>query len=261
MTVIVLVPIYKPQPEPLEIFSLDTSFAALAGRNIRFIGPEGLEVGFYTRRYPGIGFRPYDRSHFSSVPGYNRLLLDPAFYRRFQADHDTLLVLQTDAIVLADHLDHWCAQPFDYVGAPWPVPVELLVSLDQFSGDNGRRIRATVGNGGLSLRRLDPCARLLEEFPQAADYFRRSGSSEDLYFSLLGQLSADFVLPNEITASRFAMELRPSYYFAVNGQQTPMGGHAWWKYEPLFWKPRLPSSPLTASLWPQTPEAAVALPA
>lgn len=259
MTVVVLVPIYKPQPEPLEIFSLDTSLAALAGREVHFIGPEGLDVGFYAQRYPGTTFLPYDRSHFASIPGYNRLLLDPAFYQRFEVDHDFMLVLQTDAVVIRDDLDHWCAQPFDYVGAPWPVPVELLVSLDQFGGSNGRRIRATVGNGGLSLRRLAKCAGLLEEFPQALDYFRRSGSSEDLYFSLLGQLSADFVLPNEITASRFAMELRPSYYFAINGHKNPMGGHGWWKYEPPFWKSRLPASDLTAALWPQASVAQAVL--
>lgn len=250
MTVVVLVPIYKPQPEPLEIYSMDTSIAALAGREIAFIGPAGMDIAVYERRYPGLGFLAFDPGHFASVPGYNRLLLDPAFYERFAARHEFMLILQTDAVVLSDDLDHWCAQPFDYIGAPWPVPVELLVSLDRFSGSNGRRIRATVGNGGLSLRRLAKCAGLLYEFPQAIDYFRRSGSSEDLYFSLLGQLSSDFVLPNEITASRFAMELRPSYYFDINGGRNPMGGHAWWKYEPPFWQSRLPASELTASLWP-----------
>jgi hypothetical protein len=32
------------------------------------------------------------------------------------------------------------------------------------------------------------------------------------------------------------MELKPSYYYAVNGKKLPMGSHAWWKYEPEFWK-------------------------
>jgi hypothetical protein len=56
-------------------------------------------------------------------------------------------------------------------------------------------------------------------------------------------LSNDFVIPNEITASRFSMELQPSYYYAVNGGHLPMGGHAWWKYEPQFWRPHLPGMP------------------
>ncbi len=245
MTVIVVVPIYKPRPDALEVQSMDVSFAALAGRRIVFIGPAGLDTGFYTGRYPGIDFVACDPAHFASIPGYNRLLLSPGFYTSF-APHEFMLILQTDAVVLRDELDHWCAQPFDYVGAPWPKPVELFVNLDQFSGANGRHVRATVGNGGLSLRRQSKCVQLLAEFPQAIDYFLQSGSSEDLYFSLLGTLSSDFVLPNEVTASRFAMELQPSYYFAINGGREPMGGHAWWKYEPEFWTSRMPALAMAA---------------
>jgi hypothetical protein len=244
---IVLIPIYKPQPDALEIYSLDVSLAALKHRRRLFIGPQGLDAGFYTERYPGVDFLAHDPVHFASIPGYNRLLLQPGFYEAY-AEHAFMLILQTDAIVLEDRLDYWCAQPFDYVGAPWPIPVELFINLDRFGGANGRRVRATVGNGGLSLRKSAKCAALLREFPQAIDYFMRSGSSEDLYFSLMGQLSADFTLPNEITASRFAMEMSPSYYFDVNGQQPPMGGHAWWKHEPRFWKDRLPPSAQLASL-------------
>lgn len=236
--IVVLVPVYKRLPDALEIRSLDVSLAALAGRDIRFVGPAGLDRGFYAARYPAVAFEAHDASHFASIAGYNRLLLSPAFYERYGA-HDFLLVLQTDAVVLRDELDHWCAQPFDYVGAPWPTPVELQINLDRFGGPNGRLVRATVGNGGLSLRRIAACVGLLAEFPQACHYFTHSGSSEDLYFSLMGPLSNGFVLPNEITASTFAMEMQPSVYFEINGGREPMGGHAWWKYEPAFWAARL----------------------
>jgi hypothetical protein len=64
-----------------------------------------------------------------------------------------------------------------------------------------------------------------------------------LFFSYFGALSCDFIVPNEITASHFALELKPAYYFKVNGGVIPMGGHAWWKYEINFWRAFLPSSP------------------
>lgn len=236
---IVLIPIYQPQLSPLENFSVRLSLAALAGRHIVFIGPEGLNLAYYREHFPAIGFKPYPADYFASIPGYNRLLLNPTFYEEFAA-HEFMLILQTDAVILRDALDHWCAQPYDYVGAPWPDGVELFVNLGRFEGDRGRRVRAMVGNGGLSLRRTAKHAALLREFPEAADYFNRSGSSEDLFFSLMGALSGDFVIPNEITASRFSLELKPSYYVAVNGGQPPMGGHAWWKYEPAFWQALLP---------------------
>jgi hypothetical protein len=239
---IILIPIYQDALSALEHYSVRTSLAALPGRHILFIGPEGLDISYYQERFPGIGFKPYAAEYFASIPGYNRLLLNPAFYEEFAA-HEFMLILQTDAVILRDELDAWCALPYDYVGAPWPDGVELFVNLGRFEGDRGRKVRAMVGNGGLSLRRIAKHAALLREFPEAAEYFNRSGSSEDLFFSLMGPLSADFIIPNEITASRFALELRPSFYVAVNGGKLPMGGHAWWKYEPEFWKAALPEPP------------------
>ena len=55
-----------------------------------------------------------------------------------------------------------------------------------------------------------------------------------------------FVLPNEVIASRFSMELKPEFYFAVNGGRYPMGAHAWWTVQPKFWAPCIP--PLAAIL-------------
>lgn len=242
---IVLVPIYKPLLDALEQYSLDVSFAALKGRQIRFIGPHGLDFSYYAERYPGIPLAAYDPAFFASIQGYNRLLLNADFYRQFAAD-EFMLILQTDAVVLRDELDYWCGQPFDYVGAPWPDGVELFVNLGCFEGDKGRRVRAMVGNGGLSLRRIHKCVALIQEFPEAVEYFSLSGSSEDLFFSFMGQLSHDFVMPNEMTASLFSLELKPSFYYAVNGGRQPMGGHAWVRYEPEFWRNFLPDAPLAA---------------
>jgi protein O-GlcNAc transferase len=245
--VVVVVPIYKPVLDAMEQFSLDHSLAQLAGRRKVFVGPQGMDLTHYRERYADVEFAGFDAAFFASIRGYNRLLMSPAFYQRF-AEHEFMLIVQTDAIVLRDELDHWCAQPFDYVGAPWPDGVELLVNLDQFEGDKGRRVKAMVGNGGLSLRRIERCIGLLAEFPQAVQVFDKTGSSEDLFFSILGTLSSRFVLPNEIVASRFALELKPSYYHAVNGRHAPMGGHAWTKYEPEFWRQFLPAAPLSVAV-------------
>jgi hypothetical protein len=50
------------------------------------------------------------------------------------------------------------------------------------------------------------CLALLDEFDVAVDVFTRSGSSEDLFFSVMGSLSGDFVIPNQMTAARFSLE-------------------------------------------------------
>lgn len=236
--IVVLVPIYKKDLDPLEKYSLDYSLSTLVGRKVIFIGPKSLDRSYYSEHYATIPFHSFAAPCFESVEEYNRLLLSPSFYSRFSG-YKFILILQTDAIVLRDELDYWCDQPFDYIGSPWPDGYELFLNAGLFEGSYGKRVKVTVGNGGLSLRRVKKCLNLLKEFEISLDVFIRTGSSEDLFFSVMGALSGDFVVPNEITASRFALELRPSYYFHVNGGQVPMGGHAWWKNEPEFWQAQL----------------------
>ena len=242
--VAILVPLYKEDMDPLEHYSLAHSLKVLAGRDIVFIGPQRLNMETSMQRFGAYPCMAFDDAYFTSIEGYNRLLLSPDFYQRF-ADYEYVLVLQTDAIVLRDELDYWCKQPFDYIGAPWPDGYELFVNMGPFSGVNGKKVKVHVGNGGLSLRRVRKCLSLLQEFGDVVDVFDRTGSSEDLFFAVMGALSTDFVIPNEIAASRFSMEMKPSFYRAVNGGSTPMGGHAWWKYEPEFWQRYLADMPVT----------------
>lgn len=241
--VVVIVPVYQASLSPLEAYSLDRSMATLRGRDIVFIGPEGLDLAYYRARYGDLVYRAYPAESFASIPGYNRLLLSQAFYRDF-ADYEFSLICQTDAIALRDELDDWCSRPFDYVGAPWPDGYSLMVNAGRFEGAHGKLVRVMVGNGGFSLRRNRKAIALLDEFDIVLNVFLQTGSSEDLFFSVMGSLSHDFLVPNEITASRFSMELRPSHYYTVNGGQLPMGTHAWWKSEPEFWRPLLPGAPL-----------------
>jgi len=241
----ILIPIYKKEFSQLEQFSIDYSRLMTPGRNHCFVAPQGLDCSYYKARYPGARFEFFAAEYFSSVASYSRLLLGADFYRRFLA-WEFILILQPDAIVLRDDLDSWMARPYDYIGAPWPDGMEFTVRRDRFRGDLNRRVRTHVGNGGFSLRRTRKCIRLLEEFPEMAGVFLETGTNEDAFFSLMGTLSVDFVLPHEVVASHFAMELRPDYYFAVNGNRYPTGVHAWSAVNPPFWAPCIP--PLAAIL-------------
>jgi hypothetical protein len=246
--VVVVLPVYKPRPTPLERFSLQQSFARLdPRRRVVLIGPEAQDLGAYRELVPRFDWMPFPAPCFATIQGYSRLLLSPAFYRAF-APHEFMLILQDDALLLRDDLDFWAGRPFDYVGAPWPAGVELFVNLDRHAGAAGQRVRAASGNGGLSLRRNRACIELLAEFPQAYEYFQRSGSSEDLFFAVLGAVSTRFVLPNEMTAARFSLEIDPRRYHAIH-RAPPMGGHAWWKHDPGYWLEQLgPSAGEAAAL-------------
>ena len=240
-SVIVVIPVYMAILPKLEEFSLDYSITVLRGRNLCFLASKDLDISYYQKRYPEIAIEYFEPVHFASISDYNRLLLGVELYQRFLGK-EFLLILQPDAIVLRDELDAWIARHFDYVGAPWPRGYELFVNLDNFSGNRGKRVNVTVGNGGFSLRRIRKTLALFAEFPEALNMFRQSGSSEDLFFSVMGSLSRDFIIPNEMTASRFSLELEPSYYHAINDGQLPMGAHAWWKYDPEFWCAQIPGA-------------------
>lgn len=245
-SVVVLVPIYQAQLDLLEQYSLDRSLAQLQGREVRLIAPEGLPLDYYHSRYPQLPVDTFASPAFESISEYSRMLLSDAFYARY-AEWEFMLILQTDAVLLKDDLDYWCAQPFDYVGAPWPKPFELFVNTGRFEGSAGRHVRATVGNGGLSLRRIAKCRALLKEFAVEIMVFKHTGSSEDLFFAVMGNLSNDFVLPNEVTASRFSMEGWPAYYQQINGGHLPMGAHAWMKNEMEFWRALFGDVPVRAN--------------
>lgn len=234
-----VIPIYKKELDPLEQFSVDYSLIKLQRRPCFFVAPEGLDTGYYAERYPQVQFEWFPADYFRSVDDYSRLLVTRNFHDRF-GSYEFILLVQPDAIVLRDDLDFWTRQPFDYIGAPWPKGLEFLVKRDRFSGDRAKRIKVAVGNGGFSLRRVAKCRALLEEFPESVQAFTSAGANEDAFFSLMGALSTDFVIPNEIIASRFSMELQPEYYFAVNGGCYPMGVHAWWLVQPRFWASSVP---------------------
>lgn len=242
--VLALIPIHRKELNILEQFSVDYSLHALKKRTVCFFGPRNLDRKYYFSRYSKVPYCDFDDKHFSSISEYNRLLMSGDFYNRFDK-YNFLLILQPDAIVIRDELDFWLSKPFDFIGAPWPDRHELRVSLDvgRFSGQDAKQLKLKVGNGGLSLRRTHKFIELLEEFPEAAEYFRINGLNEDLYFSAMAMLSGNFIVPNEIIASRFSLELEPSYYYRVNGGKLSMGAHAWWKYEPEFWLPHLRNIP------------------
>ncbi len=234
----VIIPIYRPELTAVDAFSLDFSLRTLNGRPVYFAAPEGMDVSYYVGRCPSATFVRFPAHLFASIQGYNHLLLSSEFYELF-LPNEFVLILQTDAILLRDELDHWTSLPFDYVGAPWPRGNELLVQIPPFEGAFARPVKALVGNGGLSLRRISGCLSLLKEFPVALQIFLQTGSSEDLFFSFMGLLSKSFVLPNEITASLFSTEVQPEAYYQINGNVLPMGTHAWAKYSPEFWRAHL----------------------
>jgi hypothetical protein len=192
--IVILVPIYRPYLSEIEFFSLKYSLSQLKSNfEIYFITPDSLNTIFYEFHFPSLKYKKFDDTYFLSTTSYNKLLLSPNFYKEFD-NFEFLLILQTDAIILNDQLDFWANQRFDYIGAPWPNGFSFKIAWDKFCGDNSQLVKVHVGNGGLSLRRIKPCIKLINEFPEAHYYFYNSGSHEDFFFAFMGGLSYNFII-------------------------------------------------------------------
>src|SRR5690606_20423643 len=104
----------------------------------------------------------FDNAFFSSIDGYNQLMLTPDFYKTF-LDFEFILICQTDAYVFKNDLDFWLDKGFDYIGAPWLDSKNKFFNHQwRFAFNQVKKIFGSkekrythinkVGNGGFSLR-------------------------------------------------------------------------------------------------------------
>jgi hypothetical protein len=255
----VVIPLYKPELSPAERLSVDRSIEALPGRELFLVGPERLAAHLRSQceqRASRLQFKSYDDRYFAGIKGYNALMRSKAFYESF-AGFSHILIAQTDALVVSDQLDLWCARPHSYIGAPWFVGgAEPTLPL-RFAG---------VGNGGFSLRRVSDFLQVLNSPTRRIPNFiksREGGSSaweqavrrlkhewllaynveplfptsnEDVFWgALVPAVFPFFRVPTPEEAIGFAFEVAPRLMYEMNGHRLPFGCHAWERFDREFW--------------------------
>ena len=254
---IVIIPIHKSEPDKWEKKSFEQCCQILGKHKICIVTHCGINLSYYHNVAQNNGITLitefFDYKFFSSIAGYNLLMLDKAFYKRF-AEYQYMLIYQLDAWVFRDELDEWCAKGYDYIGAPW-------IEKD----NKGNLTLACVGNGGFSLRRVQHFIDVLTHkgpvrkasqlnlppslknsiykllyslgYQNTLKYYKKDPTLyEDLFLSIfLSNTKLRAKMPNPNEASFFAFEKQPSFLFSRNNQ-LPFGCHAWKKYEyESFW--------------------------
>ena len=231
----IVIPVYKTDFNEHELLSLKSTFHHLGHRDdIYWIAPRGFDYSKLDAVYGKRRTEEFPHQFFRSVADYSRLLLSFEFYERFQPRYSHILIVQTDATVLRDELDHWVQQPYHYIGAPWPQGWSYPLNGILNNGDE-LRCTALVGNGGFSLREIDATVNLLLEFPVALEEWKKNGFPEDFFIGLAASISVFYRLPNIRIASQFSVELEPDFFNFLN-EQKPFGLHAWHLYAPDYWK-------------------------
>lgn len=257
---IVVIPIYRVQPDSLELISFRQCCKVLGTHPICIATYKELDPRCYldvAKEYQTeISFEYFDKCFFEGITGYNKMMLSKKFYLRFSS-YEYLLIYQLDAYVFSDQLDLWCAKGYDYIGAPWFKNFKSHEEVDDWGG---------VGNGGFSLRRIDYFIRVLgwkgpvnsphKLVSNGAWYFpiyrffyglgyqntinfikRDITIFEDLFYcGTLEGTKLSPIRPNCQEAARFAFEKSPSYLMSIT-KQLPFGCHAWRRFEyEVFWK-------------------------
>ena len=247
-SVAVAVPAFRERLHPDEEISLRHLRTYLAAYDAYLFLPSNLEL-----ELPGLMPVRLDQRHFRTHRDYSRFMLSDQLYRRFE-QYEYVLVHQLDCLVFSDGLARWCDAGWDYVGAPW---VRRMA--------DGRPYFAGVGNGGLSLRRVESFLRVCEllrrrqaraeiarrqlyavmqriarEPRRARQLLRDRYVYEDKFWSNdAPRLDPSFRIPPSEVAVGFAFEGEPRFCFAANAGKLPFGCHKWRAHDPAFWEPYL----------------------
>lgn len=247
---IVLFPVYKSlDTEEREVIrhalEMTQGFAAA------FAAPESMVFDGSFNGFDSLPVERFADDFFSGIPGYNRLMLDSGFYERFR-EFEYILIHQTDAYIFSPDLGYWCGRGWDYIGAPWfrenKLPrYRFWQAVFRSSGLLARckpvlrqALSNNVGNGGLSLRRVDSFLRVLEAAdPRILALYRENRSdifNEDVFWGMQAPLICPgFKIPGWREAMRFAVERSPSRSYEIMGG-LPFGCHAFNRIEPDFWR-------------------------
>lgn len=237
--VIIVVPLYKEEIDPVTEFSICSLFKYLESyRSVCFVYSNRLNINNYKilvstmSNDTNIQWLAKDAYFFNSTKTYSQLLRTHEFWKEF-SKYEYVMIYQTDCMLIRDDLSNWISMDYDYIGAP------ILGYGSQWKNV------PCVGNGGLSLRKVstflyitDPNGEFMNEFEQdinnACTEFPEYADYEDLYFAdLIPSLWCGFKKPNYKLAAKFAFDRNPDEAFMINSC-LPDGIHWFYKYTEFY---------------------------
>ena len=214
---IIVIPTHEEHLTLTAKIALDQVIKVLPHYKKAFVIPKSSRADFLTRYHDFQVFR-VSNAWFGTIEKYNEMSLSVAFYELF-VDYEYILIYHFDSFVFRDDLNTFCEMGFDYIGAPMPRNYWIHCP--------GR-----VGNGGLSLRKVQSFIKLLSKRDEImvtsgiASYFK---DAEDEFFAYCGSKSnINFSVPPISVAIKFSVEGNVSHAFQnIYKGELPFGCHRW----------------------------------
>ncbi|KAA6332432.1 hypothetical protein EZS27_019063 [termite gut metagenome] len=250
----VIIPVYKNVLSENERISLDRAYGILKNYPIVVVKPSSLKPDTLFEDYPALTYESFNDAYFRNLSGYNKLMLSEEFYERF-TDTGYILICQLDAYIFKDELKEWCLKGYDYIGAPWLVrpmyrfPILKFTSwikkqyCDLFNFPNGQITNSRVGNGGLSLRKIESHLNATRQLRPIIQFYlsrkRHHIYNEDVFWAVeVNKQGLGFRYPDCMEALQFSFDKYPQWCYKLNGYQLPFGCHSWYKRKMRkFWYP------------------------
>lgn len=253
MNVAIIIPIYKFNLSEAELVSIYRAKLIYSKRDIYFLLPnkfKNFKFDFISEINENIIY--VADYYLSGIIGYNRLLFDINFYKKF-INFSYILICQIDVFVFKDDLDFWMSKNYSNIGAPI---LDLKFHDIKYKKGN---------NGGFCLRSVNCCISILSkkkiQFCTLGALWKCENTvimkiyrviynglifnyrkkpflpvlNEDIFWSaIVPSMYSCFKIPTLNESIKFAFDSNPRYFFYLNNNQIPSAIHAWGKYDIEF---------------------------
>lgn len=215
---IIIVPVYRTQPNELECLSLKQLDNIVNEYNICLIGCDRIDYESYKKLF--INNKPinksFDDKFFESNKSYSQLCLNYDFYKTFE-NYEYMMIYQTDCWIFRNEIKKFCDMGYDYIGGP-------IYSAGSKWPNFKICARPVVGNGGLSLRKISTMMKITDREGPIYNKYKEEWNNveyEDMFICDVISHSILMYIPSYEIAETFAVDTLPLYIKTIN----PMGAH------------------------------------
>jgi hypothetical protein len=205
-------PVYQETMQSAELMRLSITIHNNPSVDHVFFCPNDLNTKKLEKLFTNSQWLRFPNHHFDSIRTYSKLMLTSSFYKRF-IDYEYLVISQLDSVVTRE-LTKDIFKNYDYVGAAWESSISAFSIGKRLFLNSGKykflpNRSFSVGNGGLSIRKVKSLIEITEKIQNPFFKFIGLGTNTDLNEDVIISyflLKYGYSVPDRTAASRIFIE-------------------------------------------------------